>query len=188
MPWARFHEMERSPTEERATAAPASIARNAGLAFTPGEPACNVYTSGGRFTPHEDGQSLTVIVVLTDRDSFVGGGNRFCSKTSPNQPVRLRQPEACSGVGGERGPRKATGKPNGCRLSQLAFDLGTSFWAATEGLPLKGAARDHAGRVSGPRSLHVNPQCAPAFVLTPPAGTALASNPSPNAARSLTVA
>ena len=176
MPWARFHEMERSPTEERATAAPASIARNAGLAFTPGEPACNVYTSGGRFTPHEDGQSLTVIVVLTDKDSFVGGGNRFCSKTSPTQPVRLRQPEACSGVGGERG------------LSQLAFDLGTSFWAATEGLPLKGAARDHAGRASGPRSLHVNPQCAPAFVLTPPAGTALVSNPSPNAARSLTVA
>jgi len=115
--------MERSPTEERATAAPASIARNAGLAFTPGEPACNVYTSGGRFTPHEDGQSLTVIVVLTDKDSFVGGGNRFCSKTSPNQPVRLRQPEACSGVGGERGSRKATGNPTGRRLSQLAFDL-----------------------------------------------------------------
>ena len=44
---------------------PTSICRNPGLAFTPGEPACNVYTSGGQFTPHEDGQALTVILVLT---------------------------------------------------------------------------------------------------------------------------
>jgi hypothetical protein len=184
MPWARFHEIERSPTEERTAAAPTSITRNAGLAFTPGEPACNVYTSGGQFTPHQDGQSLTVIVVLTDKDTFVGGGNRFCSKASPNPRVRLRRPEACSGAGGERGPRKA----NWPRLSRLAFDLGTSFWAATESLPLKGAARDHAGRAPGPAALHVSPQCAPAFVLTPPAGMALVSNPRPNAARSLTVA
>jgi hypothetical protein len=76
------------PTDEptSAAAAPASITRNAGLAFTPGEPACNVYTSGGQFTPHEDGQSLTVIVVLSDRDTFVGGGTRFWSKTSPKWP------------------------------------------------------------------------------------------------------
>ena len=70
------------PTAEPASVAPASITRNAGLAFTPGEPACNVYTSGGQFTPHEDGQSLTVILVLSDRDTFVGGGTRFWSKTS----------------------------------------------------------------------------------------------------------
>ena len=70
------------PTAEPASVAPASITRNAGLAFTPGEPACNVYTSGGQFTPHEDGQSLTVILVLSDRDTFVGGGTCFWSKTS----------------------------------------------------------------------------------------------------------
>jgi hypothetical protein len=97
MPWARFREMSCAavprvavhlPTDEptSAAAAPASITRNAGLAFTPGEPACNVYTSGGQFTPHEDGQSLTVIVVLSDRDTFVGGGTRFWSKTSPKWP------------------------------------------------------------------------------------------------------
>ena len=109
LPWASV------PTEEPASEAPATITRNAGLAFTPGEPACNVYTSGGQFTPHEDGQSLTVIVVLSDRDTFVGGG--------------------------------------------------TSFWSATEGTA--------AGRASGARALHVNPQSAPTLVLTPPAGTAL---------------
>ena len=69
--------------------------------------------------------------------------------------------------------REAPGKPTGRRLSQLAFDLGTSFWAATESLPLKGAARDHAGRAPGPAALHVNPQSEPSFVLTPPAGSAL---------------
>ena len=41
---------------------------------------------------------------------------------------------------------------------------GTSFWSATEG---------EVSRASGARALHVSPQSAPAFVLTPPAGTAL---------------
>ena len=99
MSWARFREMTWAavpraavhvPTAEPASAAaapaPASITRNAGLTFTPGEPACNVYTSGGQFTPHEDGQSLTVILVLSDRDTFAGGGTRCWSKVSPIWP------------------------------------------------------------------------------------------------------
>jgi hypothetical protein len=70
--------------------------------------------------------------------------------------------------------REASGEPADRRLSRLALDIGTSFWSATEG------AADHAGRASGARALHVNPQSAPAFVLTPPAGTVLVSNPNPN--------
>ena len=66
--------------------------------------------------------------------------------------------------------QEAFGEPAGRRLSHLALDTGTSFWSATEG------AADHAGRASGARALHVNPQSAPTFVLTPPAGTALVSN------------
>jgi hypothetical protein len=58
-----------------------SITRDPGLVFTPGEPACNVYTTGGQFTPHEDGQALTVIVVLSGGEAFSGGGTSFWSAT-----------------------------------------------------------------------------------------------------------
>ena len=56
--------------------------------FTPGEPACNVYTPGGAFPAHEDGHSLTVVLVLTDpasgRGGFDGGGTGFwCEAARP---------------------------------------------------------------------------------------------------------
>ena len=57
-----------------------SITHDPGLVFTPGEPACNVYTTGGQFTPHEDGQTLTVLVVLSERAAFSGGGTGFWSE------------------------------------------------------------------------------------------------------------
>ena len=69
-----------------------------------------------------------------------------------------------------RALKEASGEPAARTLCQLALDIGTSFWSATEG------AADRAGRASGARALHVNPQSAPTFVLTPPAGTALVSN------------
>ena len=59
--------------------APTSIAHNPTLTFTPGEPACNVYVEGGQFRPHEDRQSLTVLVVLSDAEEFHGGGTAFWS-------------------------------------------------------------------------------------------------------------
>ena len=42
---------------------------------------------------------------------------------------------------------------------------GTSFWSATEA--------SAASRAAGEAALHVNPRSDPAFVLRPPAGTAL---------------
>jgi len=64
-----------------------SIARNPGLVFTPGEPACNVYTEGGQFKSHEDGGSLTVLVVLSERAEYGGGGTGFWSKDAVEPPA-----------------------------------------------------------------------------------------------------
>ena len=50
---------------------------NKGLVFAAGEPAINVYTPGGCFVPHEDGQSLSVLVNLSHPDDFDGGGTAF---------------------------------------------------------------------------------------------------------------
>lgn len=49
------------------------------LGFSDGEPAINVYRAGGLFKPHEDKQSLTVLVPLSDalNGAFVGGGTAF---------------------------------------------------------------------------------------------------------------
>ena len=41
-----------------------------------------MYTSGGSFVPHEDGQSLTVLVNLSHADTFEGGGTAFWSPTA----------------------------------------------------------------------------------------------------------
>lgn len=56
------------------------ICENPGLVFTPGEPACNVYTKGGQFVPHEDKQCLTILVPLSDLDAFTDGGTGFWSE------------------------------------------------------------------------------------------------------------
>ena len=50
---------------------------NKRLVFAAGEPAINVYTPGGCFVPHEDGQSLSVLVNLSHPDDFDGGGTAF---------------------------------------------------------------------------------------------------------------
>lgn len=47
------------------------------LDYTSREPAINVYTQGGEFRPHEDGQSLTVLLTLTENELFAGGGTAF---------------------------------------------------------------------------------------------------------------
>ena len=53
--------------------------RNPAIKFSPGEPAINVYRTGGRFKPHEDKQSLTVLVSLSCPSAFTGGGTGFWS-------------------------------------------------------------------------------------------------------------
>lgn len=77
-----------------------SCVRNGRLGFSSGEPAVNVYRApGGGFTPHEDKQSLTVLVSLTDAVSghFVGGGTAFWS-------VEARGPKRSGHLHGETAP------------------------------------------------------------------------------------
>lgn len=53
--------------------------RNPQLRFAVGEPAVNVYTAGGRFEPHQDKESLTVLSILSKGEAFGGGGTAFWS-------------------------------------------------------------------------------------------------------------
>jgi len=56
-----------------------SCIRNPQLNFACGEPAVNVYTVGGRFQPHKDKESLTVLSILSKTEAFDGGGTAFWS-------------------------------------------------------------------------------------------------------------
>ena len=47
------------------------------IRYSPGEPAVNVYTAGGNFSPHTDKQSLTLLVPLSPAGAFEGGGTAF---------------------------------------------------------------------------------------------------------------
>lgn len=54
------------------------------LIFSSREPAVNVYTTGGEFLPHTDGQTLTLLIPLsTPVVDFEGGGTAFWSSSSP---------------------------------------------------------------------------------------------------------
>jgi hypothetical protein len=63
-----------------------SILRNSSLAFSPGEPAANIYTAGGSFDAHTDKQSLTILLPLSRAcepeltGDFTGGGTAFWSR------------------------------------------------------------------------------------------------------------
>ena len=64
------------------------------LRFTKREPACNVYTAGGRFLPHKDYQALTCLVSLSPLSGFVGGGTGFWADDCQGDPsLILRPPE-----------------------------------------------------------------------------------------------
>lgn len=65
----------------------ATCVHNPNLAFSTGEPAINIYTEGGGFQPHEDKQSLTVLVNLsTPGADFQGGGTAFWSSKAACDP------------------------------------------------------------------------------------------------------
>ena len=53
---------------------PSTCMHNPGLAWSEGEPAINVYSPGGCFTPHEDEQSLTCLLNISPQDAYTGGG------------------------------------------------------------------------------------------------------------------
>jgi len=57
------------------------------LAFSSREPAVNVYTKGGAFRPHKDGQKLTVLIPLSSINEFEGGGTAFWSSDSRGHRV-----------------------------------------------------------------------------------------------------
>jgi len=52
------------------------------LVYSSREPAINVYTTGGKFLAHEDGQELTILIPLSSPDEFSGGGTAFWSQDS----------------------------------------------------------------------------------------------------------
>ena len=71
--------------------------------FADEEPACNVYDVGGEFKPHEDKQSVTVLVPLSDSALYEGGGTAFWSdeargpgrsRASTSAPTLVLQPPA----------------------------------------------------------------------------------------------
>ena len=62
--------------------AQACFGQESGLAdmrctFNTVEPAINVYTAGGDFKTHQDGQHLTLLVHLSAEGAFTGGGTAF---------------------------------------------------------------------------------------------------------------
>ena len=61
---------------------PKSVFGNINLAWSEGEPAINVYTPGGCFTPHEDAQSITCLLNVSQQGAYQGGGTAFWSKAS----------------------------------------------------------------------------------------------------------
>jgi hypothetical protein len=81
---------------------------NSRLTFSKGEPAVNMYTAGGGFQPHEDKQSLTILMPLSngaDTDAaggtckdFVGGGTAFWTDEAtgprPDEPTFVLRPPA----------------------------------------------------------------------------------------------
>ena len=62
------------------SASATTLFTNEGLAWSEGEPALNVYTAGGQFTPHEDEQSLTCLVNISKVGAYEGGGTAFWSR------------------------------------------------------------------------------------------------------------
>lgn len=58
---------------------PQTLAGNKDISFQTGEPAINIYSEGGGIQPHEDKQSLTILVVLSEAGDFKAGGTAFWS-------------------------------------------------------------------------------------------------------------
>ena len=84
------------------------------LVWSPGEPALNVYTPGGRFTPHADEQSLTCLLNLSEQgEHYVGGGTAFWSLA--DAPV-VPDGDDPSGEGGGRPPTRLLVPPAGTAL------------------------------------------------------------------------
>ena len=78
------------PSLESEVGSSPTILHNSHLGFTSMEPAINVYRQGGRFLPHTDKQALTVLVLLSEASTFVGGGTAFWSALRAGDGSLLR--------------------------------------------------------------------------------------------------
>jgi hypothetical protein len=58
--------------------------------FSLNEPAVNVYQAGGSFEEHEDGHMLTVLVPLSEAESYEGGGTKFWPTSADAEPFCVR--------------------------------------------------------------------------------------------------
>mmetsp|Transcript_37 Transcript_37/g.121 ORF Transcript_37/g.121 Transcript_37/m.121 type:complete len:145 (-) Transcript_37:131-565(-) len=59
------------------------------VSYSAGEPAVNIYTSGGEFKPHMDNEHLSVLIPLDRPGAFGGGGTAFWAAAThikPNVP------------------------------------------------------------------------------------------------------
>lgn len=93
----------------------ATCVGNGRLVWSPGEPALNVYTPGGCFTPHADEQSLTCLLNLSQRDEhYVGGGTAFWSLA--DAPTARDCCEESASGGGDRPPTRLLAPPAGTAL------------------------------------------------------------------------
>eukprot|EP00746_Dinoflagellata_sp_MGD_P036731 gnl/MRDRNA2_/MRDRNA2_18825_c0_seq1.p1 gnl/MRDRNA2_/MRDRNA2_18825_c0~~gnl/MRDRNA2_/MRDRNA2_18825_c0_seq1.p1 ORF type:complete len:199 (+),score=47.57 gnl/MRDRNA2_/MRDRNA2_18825_c0_seq1:70-597(+) len=64
----------------------ASELQKLSFSFSPHEPAINRYSSGGAFRVHTDDRSITLYVLLSDVDTFTGGGTAFwCQGSKPEE-------------------------------------------------------------------------------------------------------
>ena len=79
------------------------------LQFTHNEPAINIYTAEGSFSPHKDLQAITLLMPLSDPTEFVGGGTAFWA-SSPDPPGGASQDAA------EREPALEFAPPVGTAL------------------------------------------------------------------------
>jgi len=104
-----------------------SILHNAQLAFSPGEPAINVYTAGGNFDAHTDKQSLTILVPLSRPCGASGTrGGIACDAPSEADPADFDALSRPCGASGTRGGI-ACDAPS--EADPADFDGGgTAFW------------------------------------------------------------
>jgi hypothetical protein len=74
-------------------ASPTSVFGNKNLVWSEGEPALNVYTPSGCFTPHTDDQSLTCLLNVSSPEVFDGGGTAFWCRAAAGGAERT--PPTC---------------------------------------------------------------------------------------------
>jgi hypothetical protein len=141
----------------------AGVLHNSSLTFSPGEPAINIYTTGGDFQPHTDSQSITILIPLSracgdDGGATAGGGDEDDDDLDDDDALLYAEGEYEGG--------------------------GTAFWSREDSAPAADApaadikADEERSALLGARAAAAAPSAAatrgpPKMVLRPPPGTAI---------------